>query len=165
MTTVVAVMEKVITPGRIFDCARDKKLIAEGSHFFCHGCLVARPLKVQSADPRYCQSCYDFLLVEAALLPPTKRPPWRPRRSIRGGQNNMDSERRGIANSAIMTAPKKRGRRAVELPRAVLSSLIADGIPRTEIAARMGISERTLRRKLKGSLIYTRNTAGQTDRL
>jgi len=76
----------------------------------------------------------------------------------------MDSERRGIANSAIMTAPKKRGRRAVELPRAVLSSLIADGIPRTEIAARMGISERTLRRKLKGSLIYTRNTAGQTDK-
>jgi len=52
-----------------------------------------------------------------------------------------------------LSTPKKRGRRAVELPGAVINSLVADGIPRNEIAARMGVSERTIRRKLKGVAI------------
>ena len=135
---------------RYFDAARDTKLIREKAHFFCNACLVAQPLEMQSADPRYCQSCYDFLSAEATLLPPTQRPPWRPRRLVWGGQINIGSETCGIGKTAIMSAQKKRGRRAVELPGAVINSLVADGIPRNEIAARMGISVRTLRRKTRG---------------
>jgi len=80
-------------PRRIFDNARDKKLIAEGTHFYCLGCLVARPVAAKSYDPRYCKNCCDFLEAEAALLPSSQRPQWRPRSSGKGGQNNTGSKR------------------------------------------------------------------------
>lgn len=64
-----------------FDTARDSALIKAGTHFYCWGHLGARPIEEQSADPRYCQSCYEFLLQEAELL--HSRAEWVPK-VIRG---------------------------------------------------------------------------------
>jgi hypothetical protein len=133
-------------PERLFDAARDSRLIAQCSHFFCLGCLVARPTESRSYDLRYCQRCCDLLETEAVTQPSSKSPQWRPRRPDRGGQNHTSSEN-GIGN---LSAVKKRGRQAIELPGTVIIGLIADGIPRKEIARRMGVSTRTLRRKIKG---------------
>ena len=66
------------TSGRIFDCVRDKKLIADSTHFLCSACLVARPVEDRSYDQRYCQRCYDFLLKEVELGGHQKAT-WRPK--------------------------------------------------------------------------------------
>lgn len=50
---------------KVFNAKRDSELIAAGTHFWCQSCLVAKPLSKKSPDPRYCQSCYAFLLREA----------------------------------------------------------------------------------------------------
>ncbi len=52
-----------------FDIKRDNELIAAGTHFWCDACVVAQPLVEQSSDPRYCQSCYEVLKVEAEMQP------------------------------------------------------------------------------------------------
>jgi hypothetical protein len=62
-----------------FDSKRDKELIAAGTHFWCDACMIARPLDAQSPDPRYCQGCHDFLLKEAEISHPSRRPSWYPR--------------------------------------------------------------------------------------
>jgi hypothetical protein len=55
--------------------------IAAGSHFWCETHLAAVPVTEQSADPRYCRDCYDFLCHELELMMEhrtTKRPAWIP---------------------------------------------------------------------------------------
>jgi len=71
----------------IFDSKRDNELIKAGTHFWCQTCVVARPLKEQSPDPRYCKSCYVFLKAEASLITSTKRPGWIPKKQspVSGG--------------------------------------------------------------------------------
>jgi len=62
-----------------FDSRRDGILIAAGTHFFCGGHLSAVPIEDSSPDPRYCRSCYIFLLIEARALPPkARKPDWIP---------------------------------------------------------------------------------------
>jgi len=61
-----------------FDSALDDKLIAAGTHFYCHACLIARPVEEHSPDPRYCKGCYEFLNLEAANDPRGRRPRWAP---------------------------------------------------------------------------------------
>lgn len=51
-----------------------------GTHFFCHCCLVHRPLDDRSPDERYCQQCCEFLLKEADIQR-IKRADWIPRTS------------------------------------------------------------------------------------
>lgn len=63
----------------IFDAERDNQLIAAGTHFWCEGCLIARPLDTRSPDPRYCQGCHDFLSEEASHL--DRKPSWTPKAS------------------------------------------------------------------------------------
>lgn len=48
-------------PTPIFDSKRDNELIAAGTHLWCHGCLVARPMADVSPNPQYCQGCYETL--------------------------------------------------------------------------------------------------------
>lgn len=59
-----------------FDIKRDIAIEKAGG-IFCHGCLSGRTDR--SADPRYCQRCFEFLRKEAELLPPGKRPRWTPK--------------------------------------------------------------------------------------
>ena len=47
-----------------FDTRQDNELIATGTHFWCHACMVARPLDDVSPDPRYCQRCYESLAAD-----------------------------------------------------------------------------------------------------
>ena len=61
-----------------FSIKRDMETVRAGG-FFCQGCLVGKPLDDQSSDPRYCLSCYEFLLDEAVLLSPNRgKPSWVP---------------------------------------------------------------------------------------
>jgi len=53
-------------------------VIYQPESFFCHACLLDKLATQASPDPRYCQSCYAFLLKEAELLPPSKHPAWIP---------------------------------------------------------------------------------------
>jgi hypothetical protein len=46
-----------------FDVKQDIAIINAGG-FFCHACLVGKPAKDQSPDPRYCTYCCKFLLEE-----------------------------------------------------------------------------------------------------
>lgn len=83
--------------------------------FFCLACLVGKPADDQSADPRYCQSCYDVLTEETTTMPKTKRPAWLPlgaRKARQGtptttesGQIPSDSiENGGTSTSEVVTA-------------------------------------------------------------
>lgn len=36
----------------------------DAEHFFCYAHLMDRLLSERSIDPRYCKTCYDFLVVE-----------------------------------------------------------------------------------------------------
>jgi len=65
------------TATKIFDAKRDAELVAAGTHFWCQGCFLARPLSEQSPDPRYCQGCHDFLLEEAEMQ--NTRKAWMPK--------------------------------------------------------------------------------------
>ncbi len=39
---------------------QDNEIIAAGG-FWCHACLVGKPVGKQSLDPRYCQGCYESI--------------------------------------------------------------------------------------------------------
>lgn len=56
-----------------FDAARDVRLCNAGTHFFCSGCLVARPLAEKSSEPRYCNSCFGLMSAEKAVADTTGR--------------------------------------------------------------------------------------------
>ena len=61
-----------------FNIKRDIAIERAGG-FWCEACLVSHPLSKQSADPRYCSSCFKFLMDEAKLLPPSRgKPTWVP---------------------------------------------------------------------------------------
>jgi hypothetical protein len=48
----------------LFDSKRDREILNRGG-FFCIGCLIGKEKETQSKeDPRFCQSCYDFLKEE-----------------------------------------------------------------------------------------------------
>ena len=84
---------------RVFDSKRDKELIAAGTHFWCQGCLIAHPLDARSPDPRYCQGCHDFLLKEAEMSHPSRRPSWMPRPS----RIEADNQRPNPPDGALAT--------------------------------------------------------------
>jgi len=61
-----------------FSAAKDRAIIEAGG-FFCESCLTGKPAGEQSPDPRYCHSCFKFLLNEAALLSLSRgKPGWGP---------------------------------------------------------------------------------------
>ena len=80
---------------KYFNAKRDRELIAAGTHFFCHACLVAKPASEQSPDERYCQGSYEFLLKEAKLLPATKHPKWIPKSHSNAVRGAVAREIRG----------------------------------------------------------------------
>lgn len=67
-----------MTNNKYFDIKRDNLIIKAGG-FFCSACLVGRPASEQSADNRYCQNCYEFLLAETKLLENKRSPSWLPK--------------------------------------------------------------------------------------
>ena len=65
----------------VFNQRRDytQPIINPDGTFMCCACLKDNlPATEQSADPRYCQRCHDFLCKEAATLPKNQRGDWVP---------------------------------------------------------------------------------------
>ncbi len=65
----------------MFDIKRDNAIIEAGG-FWCSACLSGKPAGEQSRDPRYCQGCYDGLMIEAKLLG-RRAGNWRPKKGKR----------------------------------------------------------------------------------
>ena len=66
-------------PNNKYFCAEHDREIENIGGFWCHACLIGKPMIEQSPDPRYCQGCYEFLLEEAEMLGSGKRTQWVPR--------------------------------------------------------------------------------------
>lgn len=117
----------------IFDIKRDNDLIKAGTHFWCQACIVARPLKEQSPDPRYCKSCYVFLKAEASLLPTNNRPGWIPKKQcpVSGGVDSTAIPIKSHSRASQGHPKKKR------LPRKRILEMANAGISPRIIAGRL----------------------------
>lgn len=149
-----------------FSSARDAEVIVVGG-FYCRCCLVSKPASEQSADQRYCQSCYDVLISEAAMLPSSHRPWWVPKRAVEkttrvsetgeqvGGETSdaipATQVTRGpcdiipvghkdgeVILSQEKAAPVARGRKRQELLEARILELAAKGLTTRAIARELG---------------------------
>lgn len=157
----------------IFSIRRDNELIRAGTHFWCETCVVARPLKEQSPDPRYCQGCYEFLLKEAELLggrkptwapkdsqPVTRRPPepvGEPVQPASGVGHNYIGTRIGSGIMSTLESKKddgKRGPKHKALPRELIKQWAGEGMGSRAIASRLNnelgieVSYKTVQRAL-----------------
>jgi len=164
---------------REFDTKRDNELIAAGTHFYCEGCLIARPKDKQSPDPRYCQDCHDFLAGEAAMIGPGRGGSWIPRtpksqhpqtppptiprnrtrrvvvRDIIAKKPRPISEEGPEEREVIMSHPK-RGPKHQKLPEGLIRQLAAEELSSRVIAERLQrehgitVSYKTIQRVLSG---------------
>lgn len=88
-----------------------------GGKFFCQACVVDRPIDDQSSDPRYCQSCYDYLINhEVILLTGRKVPSWVPRGAIINSSSPLRDSREVVAK-----LPNK------EIPHNTVLQQVSDG--------------------------------------
>ena len=147
-----------------FSIERDMEIVKNGG-LFCIACLVGKPPKEASPDPRYCQSCYDFLLEEAALLTGTTRPKWIPRRQesgkniISGAGDGyaimLPSEDTEIHRYHNSTDSRRRGPKQKPLPEERIRGLSSAGLGVKAIANELKgegvlISAETISRLLRG---------------
>ncbi len=56
-----------------FDIHHDNELIEADTHFWCEGCMIAKPLDDKSPDNRHCQGCHGVL--EAIKAGEAEKPP------------------------------------------------------------------------------------------
>jgi len=84
-----------------FDIKRDIEIEKAGG-FFCHACVVGKTASEQSSDPRYCQSCYEVLKVEAEMQPTNRRAAWMPKIIKKTTGENVSRE---TAPDATQTTP------------------------------------------------------------
>jgi len=134
--------------GAIFDIKRDNELIKTGTHFWCQACVVARPVKELSPDPRYCKSCYAFLKAEASLLPATRHPGWTPR----AVKDPAPIPSGGSGNMSTVNGVERRGPKRKNLPRQKIFEMADAGMGAKMIAGRlkaeyrMKVSYKTIQR-------------------
>ena len=90
--------ELILPNNEYFNIQRDNDVINDGG-FFCQACVIGKPAVEISPDPRYCQSCYDFLLKEAEILHDSKRPKWipKPQNPQQGAKNQYHVSQVGDA--------------------------------------------------------------------
>ena len=146
-------------------------VIEKAGGFFCEACLVAKPpTEDVSPDPRYCPSCYEFLLIEASILPQSQRPKWIPRMSPRTLPEGLvkgdkkEKSRYPIPNHVvlIMSTPgsqETRGRKHRALPMELITRWAGEGMGGKAIAARLKgehgikVSYKTIQRLLTGQRV------------
>ena len=140
--------------------------IERAGGLFCKACLSGRT--DHSADPRYCQRCYDFLTEEGKLLRVTRpgaNPNWLPKaakspekESIQGvpcGHNYLPTISMAPGKSSIMST-SKRGPKHKVLPEDLIVKLADQGMNSKGIAQRLNaqgiakVSYKTVERILKG---------------
>jgi len=146
-----------------FDVKRENELIASGTHFWCEGCLYARPVDDRSPDPRYCQSCYGVLSHEASLLSAGKHPAWVPRTpkpssAVKSGSKTTPKNQYHIPQDVVLNMstlndqkskvdiiqpvpPKvtreKRGPKTTELPDDLIRQWASEGVGSKAISTRL----------------------------
>ncbi|MFC1982559.1 hypothetical protein ACFLV5_02075 [Chloroflexota bacterium] len=144
------------------------------SIFWCHACLDDKPIAEQSFDSRYCRGCCEFLLNEANMLSPGKRPAWIPRPqndkelprrlyqvSVEGSGNMSTLGSRKIKVDIIdAVTPKrtlgKRGPKQKDLPQEIIDQWASDGMGSKAIASKLNreldikVSYKTIQRLLSG---------------
>ena len=142
------------------------------STFFCHACLDDKPATEASPDPRYCQSCYDFLAKEAELITGGKRPAWIPLNSKIGHQKPIQVSGDVALNMSTVVSKKsevdiihppvakvtreKRGPKKKSLPRELIKQWAGESMGSKAIATRLKaehrvvVSYKTIQRILSG---------------
>jgi len=132
--------------------------------FFCHTCLIDRPLKEVSPDPRYCKYCYEFLLSEWKLMSHLRKPPWVPAQdavnklirvksegvetphvvqgvrvilsTVKGNNSEVDKKE---SRPPIGIKTETRGRKQTNLPHDFIKRLASKGLGSKGIAARLKV--------------------------
>ncbi len=148
--------------------------------FFCHACVVDKPVSEQSPDSRYCQACYDFLLKEAERLPDNKHPKWIPRAQSKKDSTGKIGHQKSIQVSGdvvlimstvngkksevdIIQPPVgkvtrgKRGPKQKPLPQELIEQWAGEGMGSKAIASKLNselgikVSYKTIQRLLSGN--------------
>jgi len=150
-----------------FDIRCDIAIVNAGG-FFCKACLVAKPVAV-SPDPRYCQTCYDFLLREAAMDTRRRGDDWKPKKAhkkaaqvagdMRGIMSPLESKKIEvdiIHPPGATRVSGKRGPKHRSLPEDLIMQWAGEGMGSKAIAARLKaeygvkVSYKTIQRVLSG---------------
>jgi len=131
---------------------------------FCRACLVNKPTGELSPDPRYCTSCFNFLLIEAEVLAGNRRPGWIPKQqpdktSYRKSVdiiNETPKDRVAIMSNAIKS--QKRGPKHRALPEDLILQMAKQGLTSQAISDKLKeqdieVSYRTILRILAGQRV------------
>ena len=138
--------------------------------FYCFTCLEDKNRNELSPDPRYCQSCYDFLFKEAESLPAGQRPSWIPRPgAVKPISNAVVSPQAvdknhipALIGSAIMSTLDstnetviRRGAKSKDLPVELISRWASEGNGSKAITSKLNeqgiqVSYKTIQRVLSG---------------
>ena len=135
-----------------FSAERDRAITDAGG-FFCYACLVGKLTVEQSPDPRYCQGCYEFLLKEAEMLSPNKRPKWIPKHPKISPEKTIPVPQDGVLNMHTLKDKKsevciiqsalpkvthgKRGPKHRALPVELITQWASEGMGSKAIATRL----------------------------
>lgn len=154
---------------RYFDVKRNNEIIDDGG-LFCHACLVGKREAEASPDPRYCQTCYVFLLKEAEMDSGRRGGDWKPKKATKqtaqvsqdvcGIMSTLESKKIEvdiIHPPATISRPSgKRGPKHRRLPEDLIKQLAGEGMGSKAIAARLKaelgitVSYKTIQRVLSG---------------
>jgi hypothetical protein len=145
----------------------ENKLIAAGTHFWCHACLGAVSRSKQSPDIRYCQQCYELLTYEASL--PKGRdhkPAWIPVKAAAAStavaaqhnvvnptaanNRNTTSDITTAKNKGVLVHLHGGGRPKKDVPLDRIKQLRGDGNGVRGIARQLKLSPMTVSRALAG---------------
>jgi len=132
-------------PIKHFDVARDRELVAAGTHFWCDTCLVACPNSEASPRAGRCLSCYGSLHREAAITPSPVKPTWdiiTPDQSTVPAQAQVTTGKRGPRHHAL---PEELIRQLATEKKS--SRKIADEV---RLRTKTTVSYRTVQRILSG---------------
>ena len=159
-----------------FSIKGDFTIIKAGG-FFCNACLAGKPVAEQSPDPHYCQRCYHFLIAEAELLSPGKRPAWIPKKQKpkKAVEQQYQVSQVGYRNMSTLTNKKsevdiinppvtsraigKRGPKQKNLPVELISQWAGEGMGSKAVATRLRselditVSYKTIQRILSGQRV------------
>ena len=133
--------------------------------FFCSACLMDKLLVDRSADPRYCQRCYEFLVEEGKLLQVTRpgaKPGWLPEAprspqvlsaALPAVGHNCAPTVSMVPGKPLIMSTSKRGPKYRVLPEDLIVKLAAEGKSPKGIAAILCdrgimVSSRTIKRML-----------------
>ena len=147
--------------------------------FFCEACLMGKPTSEQSPDPRYCLSCFDFLLEEVERDTSRHERQWKPYTSSEDTAHIPNHVR------PIMSTPNRkisevdsfrpRGRpgsyKKHTLPEDTIKQLSKEGLGSKAIATRLKnengiqVSYKTIQRVLSGIRRHSQDDKEHLERL